>query len=216
MRRLFEEGVITPEEHGVFNDFHSGVTRENKAGFNWYRIYLSLFENIKERWDKGQFGREYEEEKNAFKHSRWDTAAGLGNQKIFQVRSFYSDRMAVEEFFTDEFIREQQLYIWAGLPTANGDIVYVIVEDNPDVIREILKNQFTYYGVPLIRVENGNYNSQNHLLLRHVWNGYELDPKYMNATLEKINHLWGKKVFLETRVDDKDLLAMFDSERKKK
>ena len=110
MRRLFEEGLITPEEHGIFNDFHSGVTQENKAGFNWYRIYLALFENIKERWDKGQFGRDYEEERNAFKHSRWDTATGLGNQKIFEVRSFYSDRMAVEEFFTDEFIREQQLY----------------------------------------------------------------------------------------------------------
>jgi len=189
MRRLFEEGLITPEEHGTFNDFHSGVTQENKAGFNWYRIYLALFENIKERWDKGQFGREYEGERNTFKHSRWDTAVGLGNQKIFEVRSFYSDRMAIEEFFTNEFIREQQLYIWTSLPGENGDIFYVIAEDDPETIREILKNQFTYYGVPLIRVENGNHNSQNHLLLKHIWNGYELDPKYMKATLEKTHYL---------------------------
>jgi len=215
MRRLFEEGLITPEEHGTFNDFHSGVTQENRAGFNWYRIYLALFENIKERWDKGQFGREYEEERNTFKHSRWDTAIGLGNQKIFEVRSFYSDRMAIEEFFTDEFIWEQQLYIWMSLTGANGDIVYVIAEDDPETIREILKNQFTYYGVPLVRVENGNHNSQNHLLLKHILNGYELDSKYMKATLEKTHYLWGKKIFLETRIDNKEVIATFDKKEDK-
>lgn len=216
MRKLFEEGLITPEEHGIFNDFHSGVTREKRAEFNWYRIYLSLFENIKERWDKGQFGREYEEERNTFKHSRWDTAAGLGNQKIFEVRSVYSDRMAVEELFTNEFIRDQQLYIWAGLSGENGEITYIIAEDDPEIIREILKEQFTHYGVPLVKVDNGNYNSQSHLLLKHVWTGYELDSKYTNAVLEKIHYLWGKKVFLETRVDNKDILVTYDYDNKKK
>ncbi len=225
MRRLFNEKLLTEgefstslkaEEHGVFNKFNASVTQESKAGFNWYRIYLALFENIKERWDKGQFGREYEEERNAFKHSRWDTAVGLGNQKIFQVRSFYSDRMAVEEFFTDEFIREQQLYIWMGLPGDNGEVVYVIAEDDPEVIREILKNQFTYYGVPLVKVENGNYNSQNQLLLKHVWNGYELDKKYLNATLDKVYYLWGKKVFLGTIVDGKEAEISFTHEKKQK
>lgn len=215
MRQLFKEGLITSKEHGIFNDFHSGVTRENKTGFNWYRIYLALFENIEERWDKGQYGREYEEEKNISKRTRWDTAVGLGNKKIFEVRSSYSDRMAVEEFFTDEFIHEQQLYLWMGLPTENGGIIYVIAEDGPEVIREILKNQFTYYGIPIIKIDNGNYNSQNHLLLKHSWNGYELDQKYMNATLEKINYLWGKKVFLETRINGKDAIITFDYDKKK-
>ena len=139
-----------------------------------------------------------------------------GNQKIFEVRSFYSDRMAVEELFTDEFIREQQLYIWVGMSGENGEVVYIIAEDDPEEIRGILKEQFTHYGIPLIRVENGNHNSQNHLLLKHVWNGYELDLKYMNATLEKIHHLWGEKVFLETRVENKNTVATFDYNNKKK
>lgn len=216
MRELFREGLITAEEHGTFNDFHSGVTKENKTGFNWYRIYLSLFENIQERWDKGRFGRDYEEERNIFKWSKWDTAAGLGNKKIFEVRASYSDRMAVEEFFTDEFIKEQQLYLWAGLNNRNGDVVYVIAEDDPEVIRGILKDMCTYYGIPLVRVENGNHNGQNHLLLRHVWNGYELDHEYIISTLEKIHHLWGKKVFLATKVGDKNEILTYDYENKKK
>ncbi len=216
MRRLFEEGLITPEEHGIFNNFHAGVTRESRAGFNWYRIFLSLFEDIKERWDRGRFGRDYEEEQSAQKRKHWDTGAGLGDKKIFEVRSFYSDRMAVEEFFTDDFIRQEELYIWAGLSGNNGEITYMITEDDPSEIRKMLKENFTHYGIPLIRVENGNHNGQNHLMLRHIDNGYELDSRYAIATLEKIHKIWGKKVFLITRANDKNETLTYDYDGKSK
>jgi len=215
MRRLFNEGSITAEEHAIFNDFHSSVTRKTKDNFNWYGVYLALFEDIEERWNKGRFGKEYEEEENAFKRSRWDTGVNLGKEKIFKVRSFYSDRMAVTEFFTDEFIREQQIFIWQKLTLKNGEIFYVIFEDNPGIIRGLLKDQFTFYGIPLIVVENGNFSSQNQLFLKHVWNGYELDPKYLKATLEKIYDLWGRTVFLETKVKDKQFIFTSDDSDKK-
>ena len=215
MRRLFQEGLLKEEEHGIFNDFHSGVTRESRISFNWYRIGLALFENIKERWDSGRFGKEYEEERDSYKHSHWNTNVGLGNEKIFQVRQFYSDRMAVEEFFTDEFIREQEIYIWVGIPTDDGGMEYHIAEDDPEEIRKNLKEMFTSYGIPTITVENGNHNNQNHLLLRHHWTGFELDPLYMNATLDKLNHLWGKKVFIETIVGGKPVTVSLSNGGKK-
>lgn len=209
MRRLFEEGLVTPEEHGVFNEFHSGVTQESKKTFNWYRVGLALFEYIKERWDKGQFGKEYEESTDPYKRSRWDTKANKGNEKIFQVRSAYTDRMAVEEFFTDEFIRAQELYIYSSVPTDDGKIIDVISEDNPAVIRHILKTMMASRG-PQIVVENGNYEGKGYLYLKHIYTGYELDPEYRKATLENIFYLWGKKVILNCMEDGKEKDFSFD------
>jgi len=215
MRRLFEDGFLTAKEHGVFNNFHSGVTQESKRSFNWYRIFSALFEDIKERWDKGRFGKEYDEEKSHHKLSNWNTSAGLGNQKIFEVAAFYSDRMAVEQFFTDEFIRGQQLYIWVGVPRDDGSIDYVIGDDDPTSIREHIKGMMTSYGIPLITIDNGNHNGQDHLFMSHVWTGYELDPHYIKATIENIHYLWGEKIFLATKVDNKSITVTIDNGKNK-
>lgn len=214
MRRLFAEGLLTDEEHGIFNDFHSGVTREDKARFNWYRVGSAILEHVKERWDKGQFGREYDEEQSHAKRISWDTGAGLGNNKIFEVRSFYTDRMAVEEFFTDDFIREQQLYVWVGVEN-HDEMTYIIGEDNPEEIRKILKAMMSTYGIPIIRVKDGNHSGNSHLYLYHVFNGYELDQKYRDATLINTFFLWGKRVYLETVIDGKEGLVSCEGEKKK-
>ena len=212
MRQLFEEGLLTEKEHGVFTDFHSAVTREDKIRFNWYRIGLTLLEDVEERWNKGRFGRDYAEERNHAKQLSWDTGAGLGRQKIFEIRSFYTDRMAVEEFFTDDFIREQQLYIWVGIQE-NEEVVYVIGEDDPEEIRKELKTLMSTYGIPVIRVEDGNFNQNGYLYLKHVFNGYELDTKYRDATLLNNYHLWGRRIYLETVIDEKDVLISCEREK---
>ncbi|MDO8504346.1 MAG: SpoVR family protein [Candidatus Liptonbacteria bacterium] len=198
-RQLFEEGLLTPEEHGVFNHYHSGVLRKSKLGFNWYNTGLNFYKHVKECYDKGQFGREYEECEDPYKRSRYDTHAMKGTEKIFQIRSGYSDRMAVDSLFSDDFIREQELYVYAEKTNEKtGESITVVVEDNPAKIRELLKSLFTNYGTPLIRVEDGNYHNQGELYLRHQYSGFELDSAYRNATLEKIYHLWGRKVNIES------------------
>jgi len=45
--QLFDEGLLTADEHGVFNRFHSGVLREDKKSMNWYRVGFGLYEYIK-------------------------------------------------------------------------------------------------------------------------------------------------------------------------
>lgn len=200
MRRLAEEGYITKEEHGVFNRYHSRLVRPSKKTFNWYGLGLALFEDIEERWNKGRFGKEYEECKDLQKRLNWDNNLGKGREKIFEVRELYSDRMAVEEFFTDEFIKEQKLYIF--VEQERNDFVYdVIAEIRPDVIRKVLKSFFTFHGIPLITVENGNFGGSGDLYLKHHPTGFELDPEYRDGTLEHIYFLWRSKVYLETVVD---------------
>lgn len=216
MRQLSQEGLLTAEEHGVFNDFHSRVTKEQKLDFSWYRIGQAIFENVKERWDKGRFGRDYEECENPTKKAYWDTKANQGTEKIFQIRSYYSDRMIVEEFFTDEFIREMKLYIYEEeVSEKTGDTTYTIIEKDPEVIRQILKHNFTLRGMMPIQIKNADFSDSQQLYLTHQYFGQEIHPDYRNGTLENIFFLWGRKVLLQTVVGDQTLVISYNGKQHK-
>lgn len=211
MRRLAEDGLITAKEHGVFADFHSGVTAKKMIGFNWYSIGPMVYEYVKEKWDKGRFGREYEECKDLYKKATWDTGAIKGKEKIFEVRSVFSDKMAVETFFTDEFIRNNELYIYEEIPVGDK-IIYKVKEDDPKEIRTKLREAFTYRGVPIITVEDGNREDRGWLYLKHHHNGQDLDPIYRDGTLKNIYYLWGKRVMLETVIEDRTAIVSFNGQ----
>ena len=213
MNRLLKEKLITSEEHGVVNIFNAKVTRESDNSFNWYRIGVAFFEHVKERWDKGRFGRDYEECEDYFKKIHWDTGANKGIKKIFEVRSAYSDRMAVEDLFSDEFIKQQQIYIYGQIKDADGSVFREKVADDPEIIRTILKRLFTFHNLPLVTVEDGNYDTHQHLYLKHHDTGYELDTMHRDKTLEKIFYLWGKKVYLETQHEGKPILFSLEGDK---
>ena len=206
MRQLFDEGLLTDKEHGIYNNFNKDVLTKNKMNFNWYRVGLHLYEYIEERWDKGQFGKEYKESENPRKRADWDTGAMEGRKKIFEIRKYFTDRMAIEEFFTDEFIRQEELYIWEEmLPDPyTSEVRYVIVEDNPQVIRSLFKKMHTLYSIPLISALSGNFQKRRELYLKHQYNGYELKESFEDRVLEHIYSLWGHTVHLETTEVDWD------------
>ncbi|MEK7596307.1 MAG: SpoVR family protein [Patescibacteria group bacterium] len=215
MRKLFEEGFLTKEEHGVFNSFHSGVTRDHKLGFNWYRLGPMLYEYVEERWNKGQFGKEYDECENPIEKVYWDKKAGKGTEKIFSLRSLYNDRMAVEEFFTDEFIWRNKLFIFKReINEQTGDISYVIVERSPETIRQMLKKQFASpLGTQQIVITNSDYHRRGELCLKHHYYGIEFDGLYRDGTLQNLYFLWGKRVFLETVVDKNSVEFEFNGKQ---
>ena len=214
MRRLFQEGLITAKEHGSFNDFNARVTRESKASLNPYRLGLSLFEDVEDRWNKGRFGPEYENCKDPRKRLNWDTKVNLGRQKIFEVRSCFTDRMAIEALFSDDFIHQENLYIYEE-KRFDKEVIYIIVEDDPEIIRELLKHSHVFYGTPVISVEDGNYDDNGYLYLKHHNTGYELDAAYRDRTLEMIYYLWGRRIYLETTLNDRALLISYDANRNK-
>ncbi|MBI2038896.1 MAG: SpoVR family protein [Candidatus Niyogibacteria bacterium] len=211
MRRLFEEGILDAKEHGIFSDFHAKVTRPLRRDFNWYAIGPALYEYVRERWDRGQFGLEFEECGDSAKRAYWDTKVGKGREKIFELRSFYTDRMAIEHFFDADFIRRNDLYLYTEtVDPQNGDIVDVIAEKDPETIRRMLKHAFVHYGTPVIRVEDGNHNQRSELYLVHEFDGFELDPAYRDRTLENIHELWGRAVHLETVIQGKRTLCTYN------
>lgn len=208
MRRLFKEGLLTDDEHAVFNNYHSGVVAQQKKGLNLYRIGFKFFEDAEDRWNTGRFGREYEECDDMYKKMNWDTGVMKGREKIFEVRANFSDRMAVETFFSDEFIQEQKIYLYGShYDKDTEDIVDIIEEKDPNIIRAILKHMFSNYGTPIMRVEDGDLHGNGELLLSHRFKGVsvgiipylELNPSaWREETMKKIHFLWGKSVHLDT------------------
>jgi stage V sporulation protein R len=57
MTRHFVEG----QEVIDYADHHSGTVHMPPGGFNPYKIGIELFRDIEDRWNKGKFGKEYEE-----------------------------------------------------------------------------------------------------------------------------------------------------------
>lgn len=207
MRRLFEEKHITDEEFGDITSKHAGVLTKisgRMAGFNFNPYFLgrALWEDLRDRWDHGQFGMDYLENRDPLKRTTWQKSghSGEGKKKIFEVSELYDDRMAVSDpnIFSDEFIRHNELFVWGSVVDAQGDQIVTVLEDHPDVIRHILTLQRTNYGRPLIAVVDGNYKGRGELYLRHDFHGTELDPRHEISVLEYLYFIYGNTVHLET------------------
>lgn len=199
MRRLFEEKLLTPEEHGYYTLYHANVTSYNKLNLNPYLVGLRMLEDIEDRWNKGRFGREWQECDDAWEKEHWDRETENGRQKIFEVRRAYTDRMFIEHFLTDDLIDELDLYVYQVQvnPRTNQE-EYVIVERRPRVIRQMLKAAHSDMGIPRVMVEDGNHQGERQLYLKHYFEGTTLNSEYLMKTLEHVWYIWGKPVHLET------------------
>ena len=73
--------------------------------------------------------------------------------------------------------------------------------------------QLTNGGRPIILVEDGNLHNRGELLLRHQYDGVELDQAYGQATLAAIQRLWTRPVHIATNYNGKSVLLSFDGKK---
>ena len=118
---MAEKGFISlgqkSDDCGIieYADHKMGVLG-GKYSMNPYKLGFYLFADIRERWDKGRFGQEYEECTDMHKKENWNIPTNLGKEKIFEVRKFYDDLTFIHEFFTEEFCRKQEYFYWKKYP----------------------------------------------------------------------------------------------------
>jgi len=196
---MAERGLAGPEGIVEYAIANAQVLSTGKTRINPYQIGFSLFEDIRERWDRGKYGPEYEHEKNFQRRKNWDTQEGKGLDKIFEVRKTRNDIEFIREFMTDDFIREKMLYTYKLDP---NDDWYKIANKNPEHIRKQFLNQLTNFGQPIIRVHNGNFRNAKELMLEHVFDGRSLDIGKTRKTLENVYKLWGRPIYLASRKED--------------
>ncbi|MCS7197670.1 MAG: SpoVR family protein [Candidatus Bipolaricaulota bacterium] len=187
-----------PEE---FIDHADMVSKVLTGGaLNPYALGKLIWEDIKERWDKGRFGRDWELCKDPEKKRRWDTKANLGTEKIFEVRRTYNDVMFLSEFFTPELFEKLKLFAYEYIPETGA---YHITSRSYEDVKKKLLLQHTNLGRPLIKVATGNYGNKGELLLLHFYNGVGLHLEEAKEVLKNIYAMWGRPVNLKTIIKRK-------------
>jgi stage V sporulation protein R len=174
---------------------------------NPYKLGIELFRDIEERWNRGQFGLEYEDCDNYEERKRWDKQLGLGRQKIFEVRKIHNDVTFVDTFLTPDFCRRYKLFSYKH---NDQNETYEIESREFKQIKDRLLFGLTNFGQPIIRVKDSNFRNRGELYLHHEHFGIDLKLDHAQDTLRHLNRLWTRPVHIETVVDGRHTLLSFD------
>jgi len=205
--KMMTEKVLSASEIIDYADNNAGVMATSSGRFNPYKVGVELYRYIEDRWNKGRFGREWEECNDLDAKRSWDMRLGLGRKKIFQVRALYNDVTFIDEFLTPEFVLDQKMYTF-GFSGRNDR--YEIESREFREVKEKLLFQLTNFGDPYIRVIDANYGNRGELLLEHQHAGLDLRGDYAKETLGALVRAWKRPVAVATKVDNKPVLLRYD------
>jgi len=209
---IMTQRALSDSELIDFADHHSGTLAMGPGRMNPYKVGIELFREIEDRWNKGRFGKDYDECDDLEARRRWDRKLGLGRQKIFEVRRVYNDVTFIDEFLNEEFCERLKLYAY-GFDSRSGQ--HVIVSRDWRKVKERLLFSLTNLGQPIIHVVDGNYANRGELYLRHRYEGVPLDVEKAKDTLANLHRIWRRPVHIETMEDDRGRLLSFDGSEHK-
>ena len=208
--KIMTQKVLEDSELIDYADHHSGTMGTQPGRINPYKLGVELLRDIEDRWNKGKFGKDYEECDDLQEKKNWDKKLGLGREKIFEVRRIYNDVSFIDTFLTEEFCEEQKLFTYRFNHHTG---YYEIADRDFKKVKNKLLFSLTNFGKPFIDVTESNYGNRGELYLKHRYEGVDLKLNYARDTLRKINQLWGRPVHLETRVDEQGRLITFDGNK---
>ncbi|HEX9641004.1 MAG TPA: SpoVR family protein, partial [Candidatus Krumholzibacteria bacterium] len=169
-----------------------------------------LFRDIEDRWNRGAFGREYDECDDYNERRRWDKQLGLGREKIFEVRKIYNDVTFIDTFLTDEFCQQHKLFVYQY---DLDEEQFVIASREFGKIKRQLLNQLTNAGQPIISVVDADFGNRGELCLEHTFEGVPLDLHFAEATLVNLQKIWKKPVSIRSVYQSKQIMLRHDGEQ---
>ena len=207
---LMTKHFVESKEIIDYADHHSGTVHMPPGNFNPYKIGLELFRDIEDRWNKGKFGKEYEEAENLGEKKRWDRGLGQGREKIFEVRRIYNDVNFIDEFLTPEFVEKHQMYQFRR-DHRTGEVR--VVSRDFRRVKQTLLAQLTNMGQPFVYVVDANYLNRGELYLAHRFTGVEIDAARAAEVLRALCALWGRPVHLPARINEETFLTSVEEPR---
>jgi stage V sporulation protein R len=205
--KLMTTKILDASEIIDYADHAAGVLATSKGQLNPYKLGVELYRNIEERWDKGQFGKEWEECDDLDARKNWDLRLGLGKEKIFEVRSLYNDVTFIDEFLTADFCRDHKLFSFSW---SSRNERYEIETREFKAVKEKLLFQLTNAGNPYIYVEDANYENKGELLLVHEHQGMDLRADYAREVLASLVRIWKRPVSVTSMNEGKPVILRYD------
>jgi stage V sporulation protein R len=205
--KLMTTKILDASEIVDYADNNAGVLATSGGRLNPYKLGVELYRNVEERWNKGQFGKEWEDCDDLDAKRHWNLRLDLGKQKIFEVRSLYNDVTFIDEFLTPDFCRDHKLFSFSW---SNRNERYEIETREFKQVKEKLLFQLTNAGNPFIFVEDANYDNRGELLLKHDHQGIDLRADYAREVMKSLVRVWKRPVNLLTVVEAKQVMIRFD------
>jgi stage V sporulation protein R len=199
------------EDHEIIDyaDHHAGTMGTRPGALNPYKLGIELYRDIEDRWNKGRFGKEWDECDDLRARRVWDKKLGSGREKIFEVRKHYNDITFIDTFLTAEFAIDQKLFVYGFNEKRNS---WEILDREFRKVKNKLLHQLTNFGQPIIEVVDANHDNRTELLLAHKHDGQDLKGDYARETLKNLTSLWRRPVNLITRYEGKGVMLRFDGQ----
>ena len=207
--KMMTEKILTDAEIIDYADHHSGTLGGRSGRLNPYKLGVELYRDIEDRWNRGRFGKEFDDCEDLVQRRAWDKKLEQGRDKIFEVRRLCNDVTFIDNYLTEDFCRDRKMFIYDYNPKTG---MYQISDRDFKKVKQRLLFQLTNFGQPFIYVEDGNYQNKGELLLSHKYEGIELKHDYARETLKNIQRIWGRPVNLATMIDEKPRLISFDGQ----
>lgn len=192
-------------EQGLHLEFlvkHNQVLRPTPGGLNPYHLGFVIWHDIERRWNSGDTGQEYNENRPRPVGDGIDENDTPGRKKIFEVRESDRDTSFLRRFLTVDIMRELELFQHEKRGK-DRVITKVSDEENWHGVKETLIKNVGTGSIPDIRVEDADYGGQRTLYLKHYHDGRDLLLEYAEHTLKHTKALWQKEVLLETILNGK-------------
>ncbi|PTQ57479.1 MAG: Stage V sporulation protein involved in spore cortex synthesis (SpoVR) [Candidatus Carbobacillus altaicus] len=197
-QRIMRALDLSEAETIEYAKMNAQVTAPSRTSVNPYLLGLKIFEAIEQAYDNPT-----EEQMRRFGMKK-----GEGREKIFEVREIENDVSFLRNYLTDDVIRHLDLYVFAEEKDA-----WRITTKDIEKVRDALIRARTNGGYPTIVVRDGDFGRRGELLLSHIYDGTELDTRYIEKTLPYVHYLWGRPVHLETVLEGGAVRFSYNTER---
>jgi stage V sporulation protein R len=131
-----------------------------------------------------------------------------GRERMFEIREYDRDSSFIRNYLTEDLVEELDMYLFQKL-----DRQWEITEKEWEAVRDGIVANLVNGGFPVIEVEDGDYNKNGELYLKHRYEEVELDIKYLEKTLPHVFAIWQKPVHLESVLNNKPVLFSYDGQR---
>lgn len=205
--RIMTERALRDSEVIDYADHHAGTVHSSPGRINPYKIGVELYRDIENRWNRGQFGPEYDACEDIEAMEAWDLHTGLGREKVYEVRKLYSDVTFIDTFLTEEFCRRYKLFTFGYEAKRSA---WTLQSREFRKIKDSLLFQLANFGSPVIVASDSNHANRGELVLTHEHEGVDLREDYARATLVNLQKIWHRPVHLDTRTEGKPRFLSYD------
>jgi stage V sporulation protein R len=205
--RLMTEKVCDASEIIEYAERCAGVLATSPGQLNPYKLGVELYRHIEMRWNRGMFGKEWDECDDLAARRDWNRRQNQGSAKLFEVRKNYNDITFIDEFLTEDFVAAQKLYTFGYNEKRDR---WEIEGRKFKEVKEKMLFALTNAGQPFIHVIDKNHENRGELLLRHDHQGGDLRMDYAREVLVSLHRVWKRPVELHTIIDGKNTLLKYD------